>query len=178
MAERIVDERIKNATRRWTLVQPVVSAFVYAVVRDFTVRDDLVQDIAVAVLESYERFDESRSFQAWALGIARNHVRNYLKREARDVLIFDDQLVESLAVAFDEHANRNASKLDYLQGCLDKLDYRSRKILELRYARDLKPAEMAISLDRPANTVAKTLQRIRDVLRECINRQAAAEGSP
>ena len=47
----------KHATRLWTLAQPVISAFVTSVVRDFAARDDVLQEIAVAVIESFERYD-------------------------------------------------------------------------------------------------------------------------
>jgi RNA polymerase sigma-70 factor (ECF subfamily) len=42
----------------------------------------------------------------------------------------------------------------------------------------LKPATIAERLGGAANAVAKALQRIRDRLRECIERKTAAEGAP
>ena len=46
-----MDDSTRKATRLWTLAQPRVSAFVTSVVRDFRDRDDVLQDIAVAVVE-------------------------------------------------------------------------------------------------------------------------------
>ena len=74
-----MDERTRQATRLWTLAQPAVSAFITSVVRDFKDRDDVLQDVAVAVIESFDRYDPQRPFTAWAIGVARNQVGLYLK---------------------------------------------------------------------------------------------------
>ena len=171
-----MDERIRQATRLWTLAQPVVSAFVVSAVRDFAARDDVLQETAVAVMESFERYDPERPFVAWALGIAQNQVRLYFRRTQRDRLVFDDDVVAQLAVAFGSTPPEQLQPLGFLRGCLDQLEGRARELCELRYGRDLKPAAIAKSLGMTANSVAKALQRIRDQLRECLERKAAVEG--
>ncbi len=65
-----MDDRTRQATRQWTLAQPVVSAFLTSVVRDFRDRDDVLQDVAVAVVECFDRWDRERPFVAWAMGDA------------------------------------------------------------------------------------------------------------
>ena len=57
-----MDEKSRQATRLWTLAQPVVSAFVTSVVRDFKDRDDVLQEIAVAAIESFDAYDPKRPF--------------------------------------------------------------------------------------------------------------------
>jgi len=54
-----------------------VSAFVLSIVRDFSIRDDVLQETAVVVLESFERYDTSRPFVSWAIGVAQNQIRLY-----------------------------------------------------------------------------------------------------
>jgi RNA polymerase sigma-70 factor, ECF subfamily len=171
-----VDSKTIQATRLWTLAQPVVSAFVISAVRDFSARDDVLQEVAVAVMESFDRYDPQRPFVAWAMGIAQNQVRLYLRRIQHDRLVFDDDVLVRLAVAFEEASPEQSRSLGFLRGCLDQLEGRARELCELRYGRDLKPAAIAESLRMPANTVAKALQRIRDQLRACIQRKSAVEG--
>lgn len=67
-----MDESTRQATRLWTLAQPAVSSFVSSVVRDFRDRDGVLQEVAVAVIESFESYDSKRPFLAWAIGVARN----------------------------------------------------------------------------------------------------------
>lgn len=45
----------------------------------------------------------------------------------------------------------------------------------MRYELDMKPASIAEKIEMKANSVAKTLQRIRDELRDCIQRKTKAE---
>lgn len=174
-----MDEPTRQAARLWTLAQPVVSAFVISVVRDFSARDDILQEVAVAVMESFDRYEPQRPFVAWAIGIAQNQVRLYLRRIQRDRLVFDEDVLLQLAVAFEETSQEQSQSLGFLRGCLDQLEGRARELCELcelRYGRDLKPAAIAESLGMTANTVAKALQRIRDQLRACIGRKVAVEG--
>ena len=171
-----MDEQYQQAIRHWTLAQPVVSAYVAAVVRDFRDPHDLLQAISVAVLESYSTYDPARPFTAWVMGIARNQLGTYLRERKRHRLVFDAETIDLLAVAFERVESDQSRKLDYLQECLSKLEGRARQMCGLRYQNDLKPAAIASLLGMTPNTVAKFLQRIRDQLRQCIERHAALEG--
>ncbi|MFM8287203.1 MAG: sigma factor, partial [Planctomycetaceae bacterium] len=90
----------RQATRQWTLAQPVVSAFIGSIVRDVAARDDVLQETAVAVLESFDRYDPALPFLPWCLAIARNQVRLYLRTRHRDRLVFSEQAIAALADAF------------------------------------------------------------------------------
>lgn len=173
-----MDESTRQATRLWTLAQPAVSAFVTSVIRDFRDRDDVLQDIAVAVIESFGSYDPQRSFVAWAIGVARNQVGLYLRRRRRDRLVFDDETVSCLATAIVEVAPDQAHRLDFLRGCLKSLEGRARQLFEFRYQSDLKPAAIAERVGMTANSVAKALQRVREQLKECIERKSAEGATP
>lgn len=171
-----MDVKVLQATRLWTLAQPVVSAFVTSVVRDFSARDDVLQEIAVAVIESFDRYDPERPFVAWALGIAQNQVGLYLRRIRRDRHVFDEATIHCVAAALDAAWANQSPTLDFLQDCLRELAGRAKELCDLRYRHDLKPAAIGDSLGMTANAVAKSLQRIREQLRDCIERKAAQEG--
>jgi RNA polymerase sigma-70 factor (ECF subfamily) len=164
------------AVRLWTLAVPTVSAFVASLVRNFQDRDDVLQETAVAVLDSFRRYDPSQSFLAWALGIARNQVRLHYRHRSRERLIFDSEAVDALARAFVE-SETSDQHLDRLGECVAALDTDARNLCRLRYEQDLKPAVIAQRIGKEANTVAKALQRIRDRLKECVERKALEASS-
>lgn len=168
---------ILEATRLWTLAQPTVSAFVASVVRDFQDRDDVLQDVAVAVVESFDRYDASRSFVGWALGIAQNQVLLYIRRKGRERHVFDTAAVESIAQAFANLSPHESRMLDHLEDCVGLLDANSKQLCTLRYEQDVKPAAIAAKVGMSANAVAKALQRIRERLRACVEHKAAPEGA-
>lgn len=169
-----MDDAARRATRLWTLAQPTVSAFIASVVRNFRDRDDVLQETAVAVIESFARYDESRPFVGWALGIARNQVFLYFRRQHRDAHRFDTEAVEKLAVAFESVGVEELRQFDFLRDCLRGLEERARRICDLRYRNDLKPAAIAAQVGLSANAVAQALHRIREQLRTCIERKSAA----
>ncbi len=170
-----MDERILLVTRQWALAQPVVSAFVTSVVRDFADRDDVLQEIAVAIIQSSHRYDPERSFVGWALGIAQNQVKSYLRAKHRNRLVFNDEVIALVSDTFQSESPDEMHKLEFLNECLEKLEGRSKQLCELRYANDLKPAAIAQKVQMSANAVAKALQRIRDQLRACIQSKIITE---
>lgn len=163
----------RRAMRLWSLAQPAVSAFITTVVRDFADRDDILQDVAVAVLESFSSYDDARPFTPWAIGVARNQIGLHLRRRRRDRHTFDSDAMAAVAAAFDMITADDLRHLDHLQDCVGRLDTRSRRLCELRYHDDLKPAAIAAAMAMSANAVSKALQRIRDQLRSCIEAKAA-----
>ena len=168
-----MDDSRHEVARLWTLAQPTVSAYVTSIVCDFRDRDDVLQDIAVAVVDSFENYDLSRPFIAWALGVARNKVRNYLRGRKGDRHVFDTETIEQVADAFAGVSANSTAMSNHLNECIELLDDRSRSILcKLRYEQGLLPAAMSAIVETSANTVAKTLQRIRERLRDCIERKA------
>jgi RNA polymerase sigma-70 factor (ECF subfamily) len=171
-----MDERLRTATRLWTLAQPAVSAFITGIVRDFRDRDDMLQEVAVAVIESFDRYDPERPFVPWAIGVARNQVGLYLRRRGRERLCFDTAALDRVEAAFADLSSEERHRLDRLRDCVRMLDGRARRLCELRYGDDLKPAAIAPLMGMTANTVAKALQRVRDRLRECIEHRATVPG--
>ncbi len=171
-----IDESTRRVTRLWTLAQPKVSAFVTSVVRDFKDRDDLVQDIAVAVFESFDKYDPERPFVQWAMGVARNQFKNYLRQRQRHLAVFDPETVEALEYAFADLPAEAVHELDFLQECLRKLDDKGRRLCELRYQEDMKPAAISEAIKMSGTAVRKSLQRIREQLRACVERRVASEG--
>ena len=54
----------------WKRARPSVASFIASVVPNLDDADDLQQRVAVAVVRKFADFDRSRSFAAWAIGIA------------------------------------------------------------------------------------------------------------
>jgi len=173
----MIDQQTEQAMRHWTLAQPSISAFIASQVTDVRQRDDLLQDVSVAILENFEDFDDSRSFKSWAIGIARNKIRNYFRSHKNKPLLFDSETVENLAAAFEAVSSKSTEPLDHLNECVGELDNKAKMLCDLRYEKDLKPAAIARQLGMTANSVSKGLQRIRASLKRCIEQKTLAGGA-
>lgn len=130
----------------------------------------------MAVVDSFAAYDESRPFTPWAIGVARNQIGLYLRRRRRDRHTFDSDALAQIAAAFERIAPEEMQRLDRLRECVGGLAPRARRLCDLRYREGLKPAAIATALAMSANAVSKALQRIRDELRACIDREEAIAG--
>lgn len=170
-----MDDTTRLATRYWTSAQPVVAAFLASVIRNRRDREDVLQETALAVLNSFDAYDSAKPFQAWAVGVARNQVGLYFRRQRRDRLVFSEETVANLQSVFN--TDSQPPELDHLPECIEQLEGRARTLCDLRYQGGLKPAAISEQVGMTANAVAKALQRIREQLRDCIDSKAIAEGS-
>jgi len=165
-----MDSSTAQFTRLWTANLPKVAAFVGSMVHQVSDRDDVLQDCAVAAMTSFERYDPERSFAGWVIGVARNQIRLYLRRKSKDPLVFDEEVLDLLVTSFAKQQPEEDEKMSRLEICVGQLEDRSRKICEYRYSHNLKPAAIAAKLGMTPNTVAKSLQRIREQLRLCLEK--------
>ena len=127
-----MNDKAHEVARLWTLAQPAVSAFIASMVRNIHARDDILQDVAVAVLDSFGSYDPSRPFVAWAIGVARNQVRLYLRRQSRDRLSFDQPCLITSSEPSRRSVPRDLRMLDYLDDCVASLEQRGKRLCELR----------------------------------------------
>ncbi|MFM1804285.1 MAG: polymerase sigma factor CnrH [Planctomycetota bacterium] len=169
------DPRTRQAFALWTQAQPAVSAFVYALAGDARVRDEVLQEVAVALLESFDTYDESRPFLPWVLAIARNKVADARRRRARSPVPLTEAAVDSLASALSEVEETERERLALLEDCLARVRGQPRDICELRYRGGASVARIAGLLGLQPNTVAKSLQRVRDELRACIEERLSSQ---
>ena len=71
---------IEEATRRWTAVQPNVAAFISTMVTDLRHREDILQDCAVAVLSSYDRYEPKKTSRWFLTQKPLSHCRLHLRK--------------------------------------------------------------------------------------------------
>jgi len=172
------DEHDKRAdlTVRWTRAQPNVAAFIRSIVRDPHEVEDLLQDVAYRIAVRFDAYDPAQPFVAWAIGIARNCIHEWRRAARREVHLFDNEAIQRIADANSERAGEHERIRLTLEHCLGKLTPSSRRLLDLRYAQDMKPARIAELLESTPASVSSTLYRVREMLRECIEATQAAEG--
>ena len=143
---------------------------------DFIVAEELLQETAAQVFENIDRFDDSRPFLPWSLGIARNVVLKYRRRIARDRHVFSQGLLDHFAQVVQEMSERQDALVRSLSTCRKRLTPRSQEICRLRYEQNLLPQEIASRLGSTPSAVATVLHRMHEQLRNCIEQYLRAEG--
>ena len=85
--------------------------------------------------------------------------------------MFSETFFQAAAAIAEEHFAERPPVDEALAMCLGKLPHQDRELVRLKYGERVSLTNQAEASDRKANTVHKTLSRIRLVLRECIRRQ-------
>ena len=166
---------IEAMTRNWTQAQPVVAAFISSLVPNGSQADDILQEVALVIVRKYHKYDPSRPFQTWAIGVARNEVLMFRRKQSRDRHTFDDSLLDQIAQGYQDKAHELDQMKKALRQCIAQLQPRWGKILELRYSMGLKVKDLAHQMGINLNTALNALHRIRLALRECIQRRLATQ---
>jgi len=154
--------------------QSQLFAYIYSLVHNFDDADDLFQQTSVVLWGKFGQFDCSKSFVAWACGVARYEVLNYLRSRNRNRLYFSDELNLELVEAQEELENEPlAEQRDALAVCMKKLRPRDLDLLQACYGRALCISEVAGAWGRSTQSVHNSLRRIRRALFECVRRTLA-----
>ena len=81
-------DRQEKFLRLFLQHQGDVRAFLGSLVRDPHARDDLFQEVALICWRDFARYDPTRSFGAWARGIAANKVKQWWAQARRAPVAF------------------------------------------------------------------------------------------
>jgi RNA polymerase sigma-70 factor (ECF subfamily) len=155
-----------------------VLRIVTATLYDRSQTEDLVQQVFVNAYLHLADFQEGRDFGAWLRTIARNAVREHLRKNARyerRLKVYGELLShrwenEDRAEEFDESLRRA------LEDCLQRLPDKAAQAVRLRYHEGLDFAAMATNMDSSSGALRNLLSRVRVRLRECIERGMARQG--
>jgi RNA polymerase sigma-70 factor (ECF subfamily) len=158
-----------------TQSQRTLYGVLWSLLRDAHDVDDVLQETNAVLWQKAHEFDESREFLPWALKIAQLQVLAFRKRQQRNRLIFDEQLVLALVQESAQEAERVEPRRRALAVCLQKLSDEQRRLVTRRYEPGGSVNELAAEHGTTAKAVSEMLRRIRASLLDCIERTLARE---
>ncbi|MBN1396346.1 MAG: sigma-70 family RNA polymerase sigma factor [Pirellulales bacterium] len=135
--------------------------------------EDVMQNTLLVLWKKFDQFDQSTSFYAWASRVAYLETLSYRRRNNRLVTILDEGLLEQISIEVEAKQDLLEARREAMERCADKLNLLDRQLLDLRYAPGATVKDVARRLGRPANSVSKSLGRIRQALWDCINLELA-----
>jgi RNA polymerase sigma-70 factor (ECF subfamily) len=150
-----------------------IRAFISALIRDRSAREDVVQETALTLWQEFHRYDPSRPFGAWARGVAANKVMQRWSQAGRTPHPFSPEAVQGLLDACDRAEVKSSLRAEALEECIDGLPEKSQRLLTMRYGDHLNVERIAEELSATVNGVYQALSRLRVRLGECIERRMA-----
>jgi RNA polymerase sigma-70 factor, ECF subfamily len=161
---------------QWTRAQSTIAAFIASIVRDHHDAEDILQRTAAAVVAKYDRYEPSRPFTSWAIGVAKIEVMRFRQERGKDRIVFDDVAIQAVASAYGEMDTRLRDLREALAQCLGQLRGRMRRVIELYVREGAATDRIAAQLGMSKNAVFVMLHRGRVALRQCVERHAAGHG--
>jgi RNA polymerase sigma-70 factor, ECF subfamily len=147
--------------------------YIYALLPRRQDAEDAMQNTLAVLWKKFDQFDPGTSFYAWASRVAYLEVQNYRRRNNRLVTVLDEAVFEQIAAEVESQFDLLEARRDAMLRCAEKLNLLDRQLIKLRYAPGATVKDVARRLGRPANSVCKSLGRIRHALWDCINREMA-----
>lgn len=152
-------------------------AFILTLVRRPADAEDVLQETNVVLWRKRETFQPGSDFLAWVFEIARRQVLAWRGRQARDSDPFDAALLSEIADTAIVESEQYTRRESALRGCLQKLPDSQRELILRRYQPQVAVNALAAQMGKSAKAVSEALRRIRDSLRQCIERTLAAEST-
>lgn len=158
--------------------QQAIYGYIYSLLPNRAVAEDVLQDTFVTVVEKFEEFDSETSFVAWVRAIAYWKVRQAKTSFARSKIFFSESLTEVLNQDMAEIGDgMSEQRHQALDRCLGKLKERDRKLVLGRYLKDKQIKDVASETGRSTQAAYKALMRIRRGLMSCVEKELLREGA-
>lgn len=155
----------EEAARELLRHRKALYAYLYAIVRDPGLAEDLFQEVSLVLLRQDQPVQD---FWPFAREVARRQALAALRQRGREPVLLEGAALDALDRGFDAVVPQTQARADALRECLKRLPDLWRKIVELRYWGRLAVGQVASRLVRSENTVSVTLNRIRSRLAQCV----------
>lgn len=151
--------------------QAGLRAFIRAIGADEAWVDDLAQEAFIVAYKKLNLFRPEDDFGKWLRGIARRIVMGERTKRARRYRLMHDGITDILInLGNDEQTEAPDLKktVTIMKTCVDELPESSRDLLCSRYEKGQQAKDLADDLGITAAAIRKKLQRIRQLVRTCM----------
>ncbi len=135
--------------------------------------EDLSQEVFLRCYRARGRFDSAEMVRPWLVGIARNVLREHVRKAKRRKEIAWTELCLELDAMISSEDPHYDQALQHLPGCLDSLGQTARAALAMRYESNLKLADIGDRLRRSEGAAKLLVHRARQALKHCLNGKLA-----
>lgn len=155
-----------------------LAAYVWAIVHDDDLVEDVLQDVFAIALRKAVEIEECH-LNDWLRRAARLESLKALRNRTKDPLFFSQDTLDLMDAEWNETAQTHeiSLKLKALHSCVEQLTPRARKIITMRYVHGMKPGKIAEQLGQKASSLYVTMSRILSRLGECVRTTIASKGA-
>jgi RNA polymerase sigma-70 factor (ECF subfamily) len=149
--------------------------YVTYLIHDQTSAYDAVQETFIKAYQNLRSFNPKHKFSSWIYRIAHNEAMNIIRKNRHtsdsDIDTLPDQSYESHT---DEVIDSSILK-ERVHGCLDKLDWKYREVIQLVYFEHMKYEDVSDVLHIPKSTVGVWLSRAKSRLKKICEQKGVSQ---
>jgi RNA polymerase sigma-70 factor (ECF subfamily) len=131
--------------------------------------EDLCQEVFLRCYNGRVSFDRTTRIGPWLVGIARNLLREHIRRIQRRKEVTWVEFCLELESLAETQGSDHDEVLQHLPACLDSLGQSSRQALDMHYKQGMRLAEIGEFLRRTEGAVKLLMYRARQALRHCLD---------
>lgn len=141
--------------------------------------DDLLQETNLVLIRKQAEFKPGTNFIAWAFRVAYFKATTWRRDRGREGrVVFREHEFQEIAAAAEDYFTSAAPMVEALTRCIEKLPLADRELIHHKYLERQSLTDLASALGCRANTLHKTISRIRLALRKCIRETHERRASP
>ena len=168
-------ESRRQFVRLLTQHQRLVYGYILKMVVNWNDADEILQETNLRLWEEFDRFEPGTDFAAWAIRVAYYQVLTWRKKRDRSRLVFDEIAIEAISDEGRVSAVVQDVREGALSACLEQLTVRNRDLIKRCYAGKHTIRRVAEELNRSAESIYKSVQRIRLTLHRCVEQRLSLE---
>ncbi|ASV69155.1 RNA polymerase sigma factor SigX [Cytobacillus sp. FSL W7-1323] len=158
-----------------------VFQFLFYMVRDRELAEDLMQEVYIRVLKSYDKFEGKSSEKTWLFSIARNVAIDSFRKQKGWKQKIIEKFDWSKQQIKDEHPMpeevvMQSQEIQMIYRCMEKCSVDQRTVIIMRYIQELSIAETAATLGWTESKVKTTQHRALKALKKNMSDMWEKEG--
>ncbi len=169
----INDRKYRSYIQLLTANQRRIYGFIYAMLSDHSVAEDILQETTMFMWENFDKFQEGTNFSAWGISIARNFVLKHCRSRKNKAMLFDSEVLENLEEQSDIFEFQE-EQFDALKKCFKKLREVDRQLMQMRYIDKIKIKSISERFNLSTSHLYRGIAKINNNLLKCIKRQLSA----
>jgi RNA polymerase sigma-70 factor (ECF subfamily) len=160
-----------------TQCQTRLYGFLFKRLADSEQAREVLQQTNLVLCRKAADFRSGTNFFAWAVTVARYQCMSYRTKQARNRLVFTDQVGLLIDQEEEEASPFITQCLVHLRHCMQALSQDNRELLENRYDAGRSIEQISAALDRSVGSIKVKLHRLRRSLMNCIQGRLKEEGT-
>ncbi|MGE3807781.1 MAG: RNA polymerase sigma factor [Gemmataceae bacterium] len=156
----------------------MLCSFIYSLVRDVVVTEEIYQQVALVALEKDRKGDEEiREVGQWLRETAWRLVQAGFRTRQGKVVTVDPEYLEQVAEVFESRATPTyqQDRLEALDRCLKRVSSENRAVLHRHYVDGMRYEDIAASVQRKPGALRVLVHRVVRQLLTCIENRLASE---